>query len=166
MRGSLGLLFETTTSFLWLSPWAVQRHYYRVGSHLNFLTVQNKTFQSVPEFSSFLSSHTVGCCSINFSCLSQIRREKILLCKQCLCVFVVLFCATAVVSMPRLLFTLRPPNFCFSPTPYAYGLLKIEFFSNVHGWLLRKEDRKRNFLAKQGFANIKAKSCFLHCFPL
>ena len=27
----------------------IQRHYYRVGSHLKFQTVQNETFQSVPE---------------------------------------------------------------------------------------------------------------------
>ena len=42
-------------------------------------------------FDCFLSNHTVGCCNKNFSCLCQIRREKILLCKQCLCIFVVLF---------------------------------------------------------------------------
>ena len=29
----------------------VQRHHYRVGSHLKFQTVQNETFQSVPEVS-------------------------------------------------------------------------------------------------------------------
>ena len=29
----------------------VQRHYYRVGSHLKFQTGQNETFQSVPELS-------------------------------------------------------------------------------------------------------------------
>ena len=29
----------------------VQRHYYRVGSHLKFQTVQNETFRSVPEVS-------------------------------------------------------------------------------------------------------------------
>ena len=28
-----------------------QRHYYRVGSHLNFQTVKNETFHSVPELS-------------------------------------------------------------------------------------------------------------------
>ena len=30
---------------------SVQRHYYRVGSHLIFQTGQNETFQSVPELS-------------------------------------------------------------------------------------------------------------------
>ena len=113
----------------------VQRHYYRVGSHLKFQTVQNETFQSVPEvsgtyrsssdvksissmtsedfsevfwysglqalfvtvfqtsvdflcktsyksgsllgyFDCFQSNHIVGCCDINFSDLSQIRRGK------------------------------------------------------------------------------------------
>ena len=114
---------------------SVQRHYYRVGSHLKIQTVQNKTFQSVPQlsgtyrssfdvksifsmtsedfsevywysglqalfvtvcqtsidllckksykssfllgyFDCFLPNHTVGCCNINYSCLSQIRRGK------------------------------------------------------------------------------------------
>ena len=32
-------------------PQGVQRHYYRVGSHLKFQTAQNETFQSVPELS-------------------------------------------------------------------------------------------------------------------
>ena len=32
----------------------VQRHYYRVGSHLKFQNVQNETFQSVPELSGTL----------------------------------------------------------------------------------------------------------------
>ena len=110
-------------------------HYYRVGSHLNFQTGQNETFQSVPSlsgtdrssfdvksissttsedfsevywysglqalfvtvfqtsvdllckksyksssllryFDCLLLNHTVRCCNINFSCLSQIRIEK------------------------------------------------------------------------------------------
>ena len=142
-------------------PVAVQRHYYRVGSHLNFKTGQNETFQSVPElsgtyrscfdvkaissitsedfsevywysglqalfvtvlqtsvdllckksykgssllgyFDCFLSNHTVGCCNINFSCLSQSRRENFLLCQQCLYISVVLFWVTVVASMPHL----------------------------------------------------------------
>ena len=41
-------------------------------------------------FDCFQSNHTVGCCDIKFSGLSQIRREK-LLCKQCLYIFIVLF---------------------------------------------------------------------------
>ena len=53
-------------------------------------------------FDCFQLNHTVGCCNINFSGLSQIWREKSLLCKQCLYIFVVLFCVTAVVSLPRL----------------------------------------------------------------
>ena len=53
-------------------------------------------------FDCFQSNHTVGCCNINFRSLCQIKRKKNLLCKQCLYIFVVLFCATAVVSLPRL----------------------------------------------------------------
>ena len=40
---------ETTAGSFKSQTKGVQRHYYRVGSHLNFLTVQNETFQSVPE---------------------------------------------------------------------------------------------------------------------
>ena len=36
-----------------------------------------KTSSLLRYFNCFLSNHTVGCCNINFSCLSQIRREKI-----------------------------------------------------------------------------------------
>ena len=42
-------------------------------------------------FNCFQSNHTVGCWNINFSCLSQIRKENNSLCKQCLYIFVVLF---------------------------------------------------------------------------
>ena len=60
-------------------------------------------------FDCFLSDHTVGCCNIKFSSLSQIRRE--MLCKQCHYIYFGLFCVTAVVSMPpwfSQLFILRP----------------------------------------------------------
>ena len=72
----------------------------------------------------FLSKNTVGCRNIRFRCPSQIRREK-LHCERYLYNFVNLFCATSVVSMPGLAnFTLRHPNFCFSPTLCANSLLK------------------------------------------
>ena len=34
-----------------LTAESVQRHYYRVGSHLNFQTVENETLRSVPKLS-------------------------------------------------------------------------------------------------------------------
>ena len=39
------------STFFSATAWGVQRHYYRVGSHLNFQTGQNEIFQSVPELS-------------------------------------------------------------------------------------------------------------------
>ena len=96
----------------------------------------------------FQSNHIVGYCNINFSDLSP-KEGKILLCKQRLYFFVVLFCTTAVVSLQRLanFSPCDPLIFCFSPTRYAHSLLKNELFSNIHGWFLREEQRKRNFQA-------------------
>ena len=53
-----------------------------------------------------------------------------LLCKQCLYIFVVLSCVTANVSMPHLanVSPCDPQFFCFSPTLYTHSLLKNEFF--------------------------------------
>ena len=48
-----------------------------------------------------LSNHNAGCCSINFSFLSQTRREKMCFPSKDY-MLVVLFCETAVVSMPHL----------------------------------------------------------------
>ena len=58
------------------------------------------------------------------------KEGKKLLCKQCLYIFVVLFCVTAVVSMPRLanFSPCDPLIFCFSLTIYTLSLLKNEFF--------------------------------------
>ena len=109
--------------------------------------------------------HIVGCCNINFSDLSQIRREKFCFCKQCLYFFVVLFCTTAVVSLQRLanFSPCHPLIFCFSPTRYAHSLLKNEFFLNIHGWILREEQRKRNFQANE-VSKRRSKKLFFTLF--
>ena len=93
------------------------------------------------------------------------KEGKNLLCKQCLYIFVVLFCVTAVVSMPRLanFSPCDPVIFCFSLTLYTHSLLKNEFFSNVHGLLLRKEQRKRKVQAKR-VSNRRGKKLFLALF--
>ena len=65
-------------------------------------------------FDCFLSNDTVGCCNVNFSCLSQIRKEKI-----CFATNVSIFCCTILHDCSCLhatfgqFFTLRPPNFLF-----------------------------------------------------
>ena len=82
-------------------------------------------------FDCFQSNHTVGCCNINFSGLSQIRREKICFASNVsIYIFVVLFCATAVVSLQRLanFSPCDPLIFCFSPTRYTHSMLKTIFF--------------------------------------
>ena len=146
-----------------------------VESHLKFQTVQNETFQSVPEvsvihlssfdvksissvtsedfldvykysglqalfvtvfqtsvdllckksyksssllgyFDCFQSNHTVGCCNINFSGLSQIRREKICFASN-VSIFLLYFFARLqlfrCIVWPT--FHLRPPNFLLYP---------------------------------------------------
>ena len=102
-------------------------------------------------FDCFQSNHIVGCCNINFSDLSQTRREKFCIASNVSAFFVVLFCTTAVVSLQRLanFSPCDPLIFCFSPTRYAHSLLKNEFFLNIHGWFLREEQRKRNFQANE-----------------
>ena len=97
----------------------------------------NKNSSLQRYFGCFVSNHIVRCCDVNFSCLSQIRREKVA-CKQRLYIFVVLFGATVTCLDATFgqLFTLRPLMFfCFSPTLYACTctLLKIELLSYVHG---------------------------------
>ena len=81
-------------------------------------------------FNWFLSNHTVGCCNISFSCLSQIRREKFALQAMSLYFCCTFFCVTAVVSMPRLdnFSPCDPQFFCFSLPLYTHSLLKNEFF--------------------------------------
>ena len=86
-------------------------------------------------FDCFLSNHTVGCCNINFSCLSQIRREKFCFASNVSIFLLYSFCVTAVVSMLRLanFSPSDPVIFCFSLTLYTHSLLKNDFFWNVHG---------------------------------
>ena len=82
---------------------------------------------------------SVGCCSWSVSCLSQIRREKFRFASNInvsIIMFVLLFWATAVISMPRLAnFSPCDPLHFFVfvlPTLYARSLLKSEFCSNGH----------------------------------
>ena len=112
-------------------------------------------------FDCFQSNHIVGCCNIIFYRPVSSKEGKILFCKQCFHIFVVLFCATAVVSLQRLanFSPCDPPIFCFSPTRYTHSLLKNEFFSNIHGWISREEQRKEIF-REMRFPNKEAKRYF------
>ena len=110
-------------------------------------------------------NHTVGCFNINFSCLFQLRREKICFASNVSIFLLYFFCVAAVVSMPRLAnFSLCDPViFCFSLTLYTHNSLKNEFFSNVHGYLLRKEQRKRKVQATS-VSNRRGKKLFFALF--
>ena len=100
-------------------------------------------------FDCFQSNHIVGCCNINFSDQSQMRE------KFCFASNVSTFCCTFLHDCSCFVATFGqlspcdPLIFCFSPTRYAHSLLKNEFFSNIHGWFLREEQRKRNFQANE-----------------
>ena len=59
-----------------------------------------------------------------------------------------------------------PLIFSFSPTLDAHSLLKIEFFSNFHGYFLKKEQRKRNFQAKEVSKHRGKKLFFALSFAL
>ena len=63
-------------------------------------------------FNCFLSDHTVGCCNISFSCLSQIRREKFCFSSNVF-IFLLYFFAWLQLFDATFgqLFTLRPPIF-------------------------------------------------------
>ena len=75
-------------------------------------------------FDYFLSNHLVGCCNINFSCLSQMRREKLCFASNVSIFLLYFFCVTAVVSMPRLanFSPCDPLIFCFNHTLYGQSL--------------------------------------------
>ena len=117
-------------------------------------------------FNCFLSNHTVECCNINFSCLSQIRKEKIALQAMSL-YFCCTFCVTGVVSM-LLLANFSPCDpviFCFSLTLYIHSLLKNNFFLMFMGnyW---ERNREREKFRLDRFPIVEAKSYFLHCSAL
>ena len=76
-----------------------------------------------------------------------------MLCKQCLYIFVVLFCVTAVVSMPRLanFSPCDPQFFCFSLTLYTHSLLKNEFFFLCSWVIIEKGTEKEKSSGQIGF---------------
>ena len=116
-------------------------------------------------FDCFQSNHIVGCCNINFSDLSQIRREKVCVASNASTFLLYIFCTIAVVSLQRLanFSPCDPLIFCFQPTRYAHSLLKNEFFSNIHGWFLTEEQRKRNFQANE-VSKRRSKKLFFTLF--
>ena len=119
-------------------------------------------------FDCFQSNHIVGCCNINFSDLSQIRREK--------------FCFASNVSTFLLYFFPRLQLFrchvwpTFHPaTPYFFVLARLvmpiacwkTIFFFEHSWVIfERGTEKEKFFRLMRFPNEEAKSYFLHCSAL
>ena len=119
-------------------------------------------------FDWFQSNHTVECCTINVSGLSQMRRKKNFCFASNVSIFLLyFFCATAVVSLQRLAnySPCTPLIFCSSPTRYAHRLLKNDFFRMFMGnfW---ERNREREIFRLKTFQDKEAKSYFLHCSAL
>ena len=123
-----------------LIQWSAGRLFVTVlQTSVKFLNCAKKSYKSSSfegYFDCFLFNHTVGFCNINVSCLSLIYRENFALPVMSLNFFVH-FCATTVVSMPRLanFSPCNPLIFCFTPLfiRRASKKKKKNFFSDVHG---------------------------------
>ena len=101
-------------------------------------------------FDCFLSNDTVGCCNINFSCLSQIRKEKICFATN-VSIFLLYFlrdcnCLDATFGQ---LFTLRPPNF-FYPHSLSLELVEKRLFFECSWVITEKGTEKEKFSGKRG----------------
>ena len=110
----------------------------------------------------FQSNHTLGCCNINFSDLSQIRREKFALQAMSLnicCTFLRDYsCFVATFGQ---LFTLQPPNFfVLDELVMLIACWKTNFFEC--SWVIFE----REIFRPKRFPNKEAKSYFLHCSAL
>ena len=119
-------------------------------------------------FNCFLSSHTVGCCSINFSCLSQIRREKFCFASN-VSIFLLSFFARLQLSQCHVWPTFHPETpsviFVLAPLLMLMACWKSNFFRIFMGNYWEMNTEREIFLLNR-FANIKAKSCFMHFSPL
>ena len=115
-------------------------------------------------FDRFFSNHTVGCWNISFSCLSQIRSEKFSFASNVSKFLLYFFCATAVVSMPRLVnfSPCDPLFFVFAPLLMLIACWKTNFFRMfmANYW---ERNREREIFRLNRFPTIETKSYFLHC---
>ena len=115
-------------------------------------------------FDCFQSNHTVGCCNINFSGLSQIRREKFVLQTMSLyvCRTFLHECSCFVATFGQL-FTLRPPNFfLLAQLVMLIACWKTNFCRMFMGNVWER-NREREIFRLKRFANKEAKNSFLHC---
>ena len=118
-------------------------------------------------FNCFLSNDTVGCCNINFSCQSQIRRENFASEAMSLYFWLYFFWATAVVSMPRLanFSSCDPLIFDLAPLFILRAYWKTNFFLMFMGnyW---ERNRERQKFRLNRFPIVEAKSNLLYSSAL
>ena len=119
-------------------------------------------------FGCFLSKQTVGCCNINFSSLSQARREKLRFARNVSIFLFYFFCDCSCLDATfGQLFTLRPRIFFFALAPLfmLIACWKTNIFRMFVGNYWEKNGEKEFFRLNR-FPFIKAKSYFLHSAPL
>ena len=126
-----------------------------------------KSSSLLGNFDCFQSNHTVGCCNINFSGLSPIRREKICFASN-VSIFLLYFFARLQLFRCNVWPTFHPV------TPYFFVLAqlvmltacwKTNFFRMFMGnfW---ERNREREIFRLKRFPSKEAKSYFLHCSAL
>ena len=118
-------------------------------------------------FDCFLSNHTVGCCNINFSCLSQKRREKFCFTSN-VSIFLLYFFAWLQLSWCHVWPTFHPATpwfFVLAPLFIFIACWKTNFFQMLMGnyW---ERNREREKFRLNRFPIVEAKSYFLHCSAL
>ena len=129
-----------------------------------------KTYKSsslLRYFNGFLSNHTMGCCNINFSCLSQIRRKTFALQAMSLYIFLYFF------AWLQLFRCHVWPTFHHA-TPWFFVLAslfiliacwKTNFFLMFMGNYWERNGEREKFRLNR-FPIVEAKSYFLHCSAL
>ena len=115
----------------------------------------------------FLSNHTVGCCNISFSCLSQIRREKVCFASN-VSIFLLYFFAWLQLFRCHVWPTFHPATpwfFVLAPLFILIACWKTNFFLMFMGnnW---ERNREREKFRLNRFPIVEAKSYFLHCSVL
>ena len=114
-------------------------------------------------FDCFLSDHTVGCCNISFSCLSQMRREKFCYASNVF-IFLLYFFAWLQLSRCHIWPTFHPatPNFFVLAQVFILiACWKTTFFRMFMGNYWERNTEREMFRLTR-FPVIEAKSCFLH----
>ena len=125
-----------------------------------------KSSSVLPYFDWFQLNHTVRCCNINFSCLSQIRREKFALqamyMSRYFCCTFLRDCSCFVTTFHQL-FTLWPPNFFVLAPLFRLIACWKRFFSECSWVIFEKGTEKENLQAEE-VSKHRSKKLFFALF--